>query len=101
MNSSKTDWPIFTTALLTLAAIAGPLMFIGLIAPHIARGITGPDYVLIVPSAAVVGAVTVLAADVLGRLVIRPEEVQVGIIAALLGGPLFIAFVRRRRLTAL
>jgi iron complex transport system permease protein len=94
---------IAAVALLTASAvaIAGPLMFIGLIAPHIARGITGPDYVLIVPSAAVVGAVTVLAADVLGRLVIRPEEVQVGIIAALLGGPLFIAFVRRRRLTAL
>lgn len=90
-------------ALLTASAvaIAGPLMFAGLIAPHIARGILGPDYRWLVPLSAVVGAVTVLAADVLGRIVIHPAEVEVGILAALLGAPLFIAFVRRRRLAAL
>lgn len=90
-------------ALLTASAVAlaGPLMFIGLIAPHVARGITGPDYRRIVPVSAVVGTVTVLAADVIGRLVIHPEEVQAGIVAALVGAPLFIAFVRRRRLAAL
>lgn len=94
---------IAAVALLTASAvaIAGPLMFVGLIAPHIARGIAGPDYRRIVPLSAVVGTVTVLAADVLGRLVIHPEEVQVGIISALIGGPLFIAFVRRRRSSAL
>ncbi len=94
---------IAAVALLTASAvaIAGPLMFVGLIAPHIARGIAGPDYRTIVPLSVVVGMVTVLAADVIGRLVIHPEEVQAGIIAALIGGPLFIAFVRRRRLAAL
>lgn len=94
---------VTAVALLTAAAVAlaGPLLFIGLIAPHVARGITGPDYRKLVPVAAVVGAATVLVADVIGRLVIHPEEVQVGIVAALLGGPLFIAFVRRRRLASL
>lgn len=94
---------IASVALLSASsvAIAGPLMFIGLVAPHIARGITGPDYRRIVPLSAVVGAVTVLAADVVGRIVVHPEEVQVGIVAALIGGPLFIAFVRRRRLASL
>ena len=94
---------IAAVALLTASAvaIAGPVMFIGLIAPHIARGIAGTDYRRIMPVAAVVGAITVVIADVVGRLVIHPEDVQVGIIAALIGGPLFIAFVRRRRSAAL
>ncbi len=82
-------------------AIAGPLVFIGLIAPHVARGVAGPDYRATMPLAAIIGATTVLGADVVGRLVIHPEDVQVGIIAALLGGPLFISFVLRRRVAAL
>ena len=90
-------------ALLTAAAVAvaGPLMFVGLIAPFVARGLVGPDYRLVLPLAGLVGVVTVLVADMIGRLVIHPEEVQLGIVSALLGGPLFIWFVRRRRLAGL
>ncbi|WP_109772731.1 iron chelate uptake ABC transporter family permease subunit [Quadrisphaera granulorum] len=94
---------VAAVALLTASAVAvaGPLVFVGLVAPHVARGITGPGHRRVLPLAAVVGVVTVLAADVVGRLVVHPEEVQVGIITALVGGPLFIAFVRRRRLASL
>ncbi|MBM9465154.1 iron chelate uptake ABC transporter family permease subunit [Aeromicrobium sp. YIM 150415] len=89
--------------LLTASAVAsaGPIVFIGLIAPHVARAISGPDYRWIVPLSGLIGAVVLVAADVLGRVVIHPLEVQVGIIAALIGGPLFIALVRRRKLAAL
>ena len=69
--------------------------------PHIARGVVGPDYRWIIPYSVVLGAVLLLASDVLGRVIVRPGELQVGIVTALLGAPFFIWLVRRRRLVAL
>jgi iron complex transport system permease protein len=82
-------------------AAAGPVAFVGLAVPHIARGVVGPDYRWIIPYSVVLGAVLLLAGDVLGRVVVRPGELQVGIVTALLGAPFFIWLVRRRRLVAL
>jgi iron complex transport system permease protein len=82
-------------------AAAGPVAFVGLGVPHVARGLVGPDYRWIVPYSVVLGAVLLLAADVLGRVVVRPAELQVGIVTALLGAPFFIWLVRRRRLVGL
>jgi iron complex transport system permease protein len=82
-------------------AAAGPIAFVGLTVPHIARGLVGPDYRWIVPYSAVLGAVLVIAADVLGRVIARPAEIEVGIVTAALGAPFFIWLVRRRRLAAL
>jgi iron complex transport system permease protein len=82
-------------------AAAGPIAFVGLAVPHVARGLVGPDYRWIVPYSLVLGAVLLLASDVVGRLVARPAEVQVGIVTALVGAPFFIWLVRRRRLVAL
>jgi iron complex transport system permease protein len=82
-------------------AAAGPVAFVGLGVPHVARGLVGPDYRWIVPYSVVLGAVLLLTADVLGRVVVRPAELQVGIVTALLGAPFFIWLVRRRRLVAL
>lgn len=82
-------------------AAAGPVAFVGLVVPHLARGIVGPDYRWIVPYSIVLGAVLLLAADVLGRVVARPAELEVGIVTALLGAPFFIWLVRRRRIVAL
>lgn len=79
-------------------AAAGPLAFIGLAAPHVARHACGPAHRRVVPCAALVGACLLLAADTLGRLVARPDEISAGIMAALLGGPLFVALARRARL---
>ena len=66
-----------------------------------ARGLVGPDYRWIVPYSIVLGAVLLLASDIVGRLVARPAELQVGIVTALVGAPFFIWLVRRRRLVAL
>ena len=89
--------------LLTGAAIAacGPIAFVGLVVPHVVRALTGPDHRWLLPAAGLAGAVLLLAADIVGRVVARPGELQVGIVLALVGAPFFIALVRRRRLVAL
>lgn len=82
-------------------AVAGPIVFIGLVIPHIARMITGPDYRWVLPYAMVLGPCLLLAADIAGRIMARPGEIQVGVIVAFVGAPFFIALVRRRRLAEL
>ncbi|AWT42277.1 MULTISPECIES: FecCD family ABC transporter permease [Streptomyces] len=82
-------------------AACGPIMFVGLMVPHVVRSFTGPDLRWILPYAAVLSPVLLLGADVLGRVVARPAELQVGIVTAVLGGPVFIFLVRRRRTTQL
>ncbi|MFF9063099.1 FecCD family ABC transporter permease [Streptomyces sp. NPDC101213] len=78
-------------------AACGPIVFVGLMVPHAVRSFTGPDLRWIMPYAAVLSPVLLLGSDVIGRVVARPSEVQVGIITALIGGPVFIHLVRRRR----
>jgi iron complex transport system permease protein len=82
-------------------ALAGPIVFVGLVVPHVARRLTGPDHRWMLPYAMVLGAVLMIAADVIGRLVVRPGELEVGLVAAFLGAPLMIAIVRRSRIAAL
>lgn len=77
-------------------AAAGPVAFVGLAVPPVARMIAGTDHRLTLPFALLLGPVLVLAADIVGRVVAWPGEVQVGIVTAVLGGPVFIALVRRR-----
>jgi iron complex transport system permease protein len=90
-------------ALLTGAAVAvtGPIAFVGLVVPHLARAITGPDHRWLLPCAGLIGAGLLVASDVVGRLLARPGELPVGLVLALVGGPFFIALVRRRRLVVL
>ncbi|WP_055717391.1 FecCD family ABC transporter permease [Streptomyces torulosus] len=78
-------------------AACGPIVFIGLMVPHVVRSFTGPDLRWILPYATVLSPVLLLGADVIGRVVARPAELQVGIVTAVLGGPVFIFLVRRRR----
>jgi iron complex transport system permease protein len=82
-------------------AVAGPVAFIGLTVPHAARAIAGPDYRWVLPYSAVLGAILILVADVIGRVVAAPAEVPVGIVMAAVGVPAFIALVRRPRLAEL
>ncbi|WUW26861.1 iron chelate uptake ABC transporter family permease subunit [Streptomyces sp. NBC_01463] len=82
-------------------AACGPIVFIGLMIPHLVRAITGPDMRWILPYAAVLSPVLLLGADVVGRVIARPSELQVGIVTALLGGPVFIHLVRRKRMSQL
>lgn len=82
-------------------AACGPIAFVGLVVPHAVRAFTGPDHRWLVPCSALAGAALLLVADVVGRVVARPGELQVGIVLALIGAPFFIALVRRRRTLAL
>ena len=82
-------------------ALAGPVAFVGLIVPHAVRAVVGPDHRMVLPLSLGYGAVLVVAADVVGRLVLPPSEVQVGIMTAVIGVPVFIALVRRGRMGAL
>lgn len=82
-------------------AAAGPVGFVGLAVPHAARALVGPPHRWLLPYAAGMGAVLVVAADTLGRVLARPAEIQVGIVTALVGAPYLVMLVRRRRLAGL
>ncbi|RKN43714.1 FecCD family ABC transporter permease [Streptomyces hoynatensis] len=82
-------------------AACGPIVFVGLMVPHFVRALTGPDMRWTLPYAAVLSPVLLLGADVIGRLVARPSELQVGIVTSVIGGPVFVYFVRRRRMAQL
>lgn len=78
-------------------AMAGPLVFVGLLAAHGARLVAGSSHRRAIPVAAIGGAVTVLLADTVGRVIAPPGEVEVGIVVAMLGAPVLIALVRSSR----
>jgi iron complex transport system permease protein len=82
-------------------AAVGPIGFVGLTIPHIARLITGPDHRWLVPYSLLLGPLLLLGSDILGRVVARPAEIAVGIVTAVVGAPVFIALVRRRRIAEL
>lgn len=77
-------------------AVAGPIGFVGLVIPHIVRFIVGVDYRWVLPYAALLGAIFLVISDVAARLVLRPIELPVGVMTALIGGPFFIWLVRWR-----
>lgn len=90
---------LVNAALLTGASVAvsGVIGFVGLIAPHLARLLTGPSHRRVLPASALTGAVFLLTADLLARTVIRPEEVRLGIVTAGFGAPFFLFLLLRHR----
>lgn len=82
-------------------AAAGPIAFVGLMIPHVARWIVGPDQRWIIAYCVVLGPCLLLAADVLGRMVAQPAELPVGIVTAFVGAPVLILLVRRSKATGL
>lgn len=82
-------------------AVVGPLSFVGLAVPHAVRGLTGPDDRWVLPLSAVVAPALLLVADVLGRVVAAPAEIQVGVVTAFLGAPVLVALAARRRVVSL
>ena len=78
-------------------AACGPIVFVGLMVPQIAARITGPDLRWVLPYSAILAPVLLLGADILGRIVVRPAELEVGIVTAVLGGPVFLLTVVGRR----
>ncbi|WP_443054315.1 FecCD family ABC transporter permease [Streptomyces sp. IBSBF 2435] len=96
---------VVAVMLLTGASVAviGPVVFLGLVVPHIARLLAqwsglGPDHRWLLPLSAAVAPCLLLCADIIGRVVARPTEIQAGVLVAFIGGPFFIALVRRSKL---
>jgi iron complex transport system permease protein len=94
---------IVATALLVgpATAIAGPLAFVGLVVPVVARSLTGPDIRRAAPVACILGPVLILSADVVARLVVRPSEMPLGVMTAVIGAPMLVGVVRARRMPTL
>jgi iron complex transport system permease protein len=79
-----------------VVAVCGVIGFIGLIAPHMARLLAGPDHRVVLPLAALLGASLLTAGDLIARVAVRPAELPIGILTALLGAPFFLWLLRRR-----
>ena len=77
-------------------AIVGPISFLGLIVPHIARILVGSNHKVLLPYAMVLGALVLLVADTLGRVVVAPYEISSTVVMSVIGGPFFIALLRRQ-----
>lgn len=102
---------IFRTRVLTLMAVTllagagtaacGPIGFVGLMVPHAVRWFTGPDQRFILPITMIYAPALLLAADIAGRLVLYPGELEAGIVTAFIGAPLLIALSRRRQASGL
>ncbi len=94
---------IVSTTLLAGAATAaaGPIGFIGLMVPHVARWIVGPDQRWIFAYTIVLSPILLLVSDIVGRVVLRPGELQVGIVTAFVGAPVLILLARRRKVSGL
>jgi len=90
---------ILTVAAATGAAVAvsGGIGFIGIVVPHLLRLATGPDHTTLLPNAALLGASLLLLADMISRVIIAPAELPIGIVTAVLGAPVFLWILLRRR----
>lgn len=73
-----------------VTAMCGPISFIGLMAPHVARSIVGADYKKLVPLGATIGGIILLISDTIGRVLARPGELEVGIVTAFIGAPILV-----------
>lgn len=78
-------------------AVAGPIGFVGIVIPHIARSLVGTDHRWLLPYCAILGGVLLVAADLGSRFILMPSEVPVGALTALIGVPFFVAIARRGR----
>ncbi len=80
----------------TSVALVGTIAFVGLVVPHIVRMLVGPDHRVLLPASALAGAILLVVADTLSRIVLAPTELPVGIITAIIGVPFFISLLRQR-----
>ena len=78
-------------------AVVGPISFLGLIVPHIARILVGSNHKILVPYSIILGAFVLLFADTLGRTIAAPYEISASVIMSVVGGPFFIILLRRSK----
>ena len=77
-------------------AVAGVIGFVGIVVPHLVRMLAGPDHRVVLPGSALLGAALVLFADVVARMLVRPAELPIGIVMAMIGAPVFLHMVIKR-----
>lgn len=82
-------------------AVAGPVGFVGLVVPHVARMITGPDYRWVMAWTVLLAPILLLVADIVGRTIVHPQQLQVGIVTAFVGAPFFLLLIRYRKVVGL
>jgi len=82
-------------------AACGPIGFVGLIVPHLCRLLVGVDHRWLLPLSSLAGAALLLIADIAGRIIAKPAELQVGVVTAFIGAPFFIWIVRHQRIREL
>ncbi|MFC5930681.1 iron ABC transporter permease [Cryobacterium melibiosiphilum] len=103
INVNATRWALLgSVALLTgaMVAVSGAIGFVGLILPHLVRGLSGPGHRRLLPLVAVCGALFLVVADTLARTIFDPRELPVGIITAFIGVPVFIVLIKRKKSSA-
>jgi ABC-type Fe3+-siderophore transport system permease subunit len=99
VNAERLKRRVFLAAALltgTVVAFTGPIGFVGLVVPHVLRGLVGPDNRMLVPTSVLAGGAFLLAADTLARNVVAPAELSVGVITAFCGAPVFVWVLRSR-----
>lgn len=99
VDCRKKTWQGFLVGTLLVGAttaITGPIAFVGLIVPHLIRGIVGPDYRLLLPASVFGGGAFLILCDTVARSVLAPVEIPVGVITALMGGPFFVWLLWKR-----
>jgi iron complex transport system permease protein len=89
---------IASAAVGAAVAVSGIVGFVGIVVPHLVRLIAGPDHRIVLPASALLGAMLVLIADLLARMLVRPAELPLGAVMALIGAPVFLHMVVKRRL---
>jgi iron complex transport system permease protein len=100
INIQKTKRTIIITSAImvgTTVAFCGIIGFVGLVVPHMLRTLFGPDHRLLIPAGAILGAITLITADIFARTILAPAEIQIGILTAIIGGPFFLALLIRAR----
>ena len=96
VNRARIILSIIAVLLASIAtAIAGMFTFVGLLIPHIGRSLVGTDHKVLIPFSALAGALLILVADTLGRVVLAPMEIPASIIMAIIGGPFLIFLLRK------
>ncbi len=96
VRTQKTGFILASLITGTVVAISGPIGFVGLIVPHIVRLLVGPDLRLLIPGSMFFGASFLILCDTVGRTLIAPAEIPVGVITAMLGGPFFVWLLKRQ-----
>lgn len=100
VSLERARWVVLLSAVLltaTAVTVVGLIVFVGLVAPHLARALVGPQHRRVIPVAALIGALVVSVADTAGRTVIAPAQIPAGLLTALLGTPYFLWLLWRSR----